>query len=95
MNDVSCTHGDLASELATRIQSLVTNPEVVSLTPERSPLFQIAAQLEVSELPELPRPETVTITEKIFASIRQEALKTQTKRYTNRPMTPKGQIPSK
>jgi hypothetical protein len=94
MNDVCCTNGDPASVLE-KIQSLVANPDVISLTPERSPLFQIAARLEVSELPELPRPGTVAITEKIFASIRQEALKAQAKQYSNRPGIIKGQISSK
>ena len=95
MNDVSCAQSDPASVLATRIQSLVANPGVVSIRPDRSPLFQIAAHLDVSGLPELPGPQTVAITEKIFARIREEALKAHAKRDSNRPMTPKGQTYTK
>jgi hypothetical protein len=95
MNDVCCAQGDPASVLASQIQSLVANPEMVSLKPDRSPLFQIAAHLDISGLPELPGPQTVAITEKIFARIREEALKAHAKRYSNRPMTPKGQTYTK
>ena len=84
MNDVSCLPRDPASELASQIQSLVANPQVISLSPERSPLFQVAAHLDVSKLPQLPRPETLAITEEIFANIRREALKSQCRRNTGR-----------
>jgi hypothetical protein len=84
MNDTGLLQRDPASELAIEIQSLVANPEIVSWSPGRSPLFQIAAHLDISKLPQLPKPETIAITEKIFANIRREALKSQCRQNSNR-----------
>jgi hypothetical protein len=65
---------DPASRLISQIRALMKKPEVVSSTPGRSPLFHIAAQLEMPALPQVPAPPS-TITGKNFADVREEALK--------------------
>jgi hypothetical protein len=91
MNDVCVAQGDPTSVLATQIQSLVTSREGISFSRDRSPLFQVAAHLDIPALPELPKPPMIAITEKIFASIREQALKAQNKKHSNRPLATKGQ----
>ena len=76
--------------IALQIRSLVANPDAVPKTAARSPLFQVAMQLEVSRLPEFPSP-AATITGEIFAHVRKEALRACNKRKSNQPITPKRQ----
>ena len=64
---------DPTLQLATQIQSLVSNPGLISPTPDRSVLFQVAAHLAIPPLPGLATPGP-TVTCKIFADVRQEAL---------------------
>jgi hypothetical protein len=65
----------ILGNLVIQIQNLVANPGFPLNTTERSPLFQIAAYLEVPPMPHATIPN-VEITNKTFAAIRQEALKT-------------------
>ena len=104
MNDeqYSCRREDLAATvsgtnyqtdpavLAGQIQSLVANPGTISRTLDRSPLFQVAAHLDIPRLPQFTRP-AMAITEEIFAHVRKEALKAQGRRQPNQPITPKRQ----
>ena len=79
-----------AAVLADRIQTLVANCRSIVVTRDRSPLFQVAAHLDVPQLPQCPEPHKA-ITEEIFAHVRNEALKTQSKRQSNRNPSPKRQ----
>jgi hypothetical protein len=66
---------DPASRLISQIRALMKKPEVASVS-GRSPLFHIAAQLEMPALPKVPAPASA-ITGKNFADVREEALKPQ------------------
>ncbi len=79
-----------AALLADQIQTLVANCRSAIVTRERSPLFQVAAHLDLPRLPHSPEPHKA-ITGEIFAYVRNEALKAQSKRQPNRNSSPKRQ----
>jgi hypothetical protein len=70
---------DPALQLVIQIQSLVNNPGFILQIPGRSPLFQIAEHLAVpaSTTQSNSKP---AVTDKIFADVRQEALKSGLKK---------------
>jgi hypothetical protein len=71
----ACSPAQVVGKLVIQIQSLVTKPGFQLKTPERSPLFQIAAHLEFPSMAPCSANQTVKITDKTFADIRREALK--------------------
>jgi len=79
-----------AALLADQIQTLMANCRSAIVTRDRSPLFQVAAHLDLPRLPHHPEPHRV-ITEEIFAHVRNEALQAQSKRQSNRNPSPKRQ----
>ena len=74
--NLACSPAQVAGKLVIQIQNLLHAPDSPLKTTERSPLFQIAAFIE---LPKLAAPENVgpAITGQTFAQIRDEALQPQ------------------
>ena len=74
---------DPALQLVSQIQSLVSNPAVILPTPGRSPLFQIAEHLAfpAAQVYSEPKP---AVTDKVFADIREEALRSKCKKSSRR-----------
>ena len=71
---LNCTPAQVVGKLVIQIKKLVHDPAHPLKTPERSPLFQIAAFIETPKLatPQNPGPN---ITGQTFARIRDEALR--------------------
>jgi hypothetical protein len=65
---------DPALQLITQIQSLVNHPGFILQTPGRSPLFLIAEHLAIPAPTHHSNPKRA-VTDKNFADVRQEALK--------------------
>jgi hypothetical protein len=74
---------DPALQLVSQIQSLVSNPAVILPTPGRSPLFQIAEHLAIPAAHVYSKSKPV-VTDKVFADIREEALRSKCKKSSHR-----------
>lgn len=74
--NLSCTPAQVIGKLVIQIRQLVQDPAAPLKTAERSPLFQIAAHVELPHLSSSSQ-TPAAITGKTFADIRQEALKSQ------------------
>jgi hypothetical protein len=74
--NIACSPAQVVGKLVIQIRNLVATPGFPLKTPGRSPLFQIAAYLEIP--PISPSVTTnVAITNQTFADIRQAAFKTR------------------
>jgi hypothetical protein len=86
--NIACSPAQAVGKLVIQIQNLVMDPDFPLKTPERSPLFQIAAHLEIPRL--CPPAVTHTeITNKTFADIRQEALRPRKARARRKRSAPR------
>jgi hypothetical protein len=70
---------DPAWQLVSQIQSLVNNPGFILPTPGRSPLFQIAEHLAIPASTNHSQSK-LAVTDKNFAAVREEALKSGRKK---------------